>query len=269
MIGVPPTFLIIDYLLNIFSYSNTSFWMSTLHGFLNLLVPFSVMAGSFGLAWSLRRVRYLFIHENGIRLLQRRKETKILYSQLKQFSFKKTRMYNGDLFHGVSFEMELKANSSDSIQWQSHRSTIRPSGDSTNYDLLNHHLSRIVATSIEERIERGQKVTWGRSAFIHKTGIEINKNTGMFSSETIFVPWLDIKGIQFLDGQLLLAIGQHQPWNAVLRCDEANVLPGYLVIKRLLNKLSASAAIDFQSDSEISTAIADEHTYPETSNTVG
>jgi len=216
----------------------------------------------------LTRERSLRFHENGVSLLQAGKETKIPYSQLEQFAFKKTKLYlsGGKQCFSTRFDLEFNSDSTHSIKW-SHTScpySLNHADHGRNfpdYDWLNHHLSRIVADNIAEQIKKGHKIPWGPSAFISKAGLEIEKKTGMLSSELIFVPWSDLTDLQFRDGQLSFEIGKpqsSQSWNATINSDETNVLPGYLAVKQLLKSQASSPAIRYQSEVDISSAIAGE-----------
>ena len=213
--------------------------------------------------------RCLRFHENGVSLLQSGKETKIPYSRLKQFDFKKTELYlsKNEQCYNINFDLEFKSNSAHSIKWN--RTISGPktphfcsgSFDSTDYDWLNHHLSQIVADNIAAQIEMGHKIPWGKSSFIQKTGLEIQKKTGLLSAKMTFVPWSNLIDLQFRDGQLSLELGKPQSaqsWNATIQCDEANVLPGYLAIKTILESQAATPSIRYQSEAEISSAIANE-----------
>ena len=221
------------------------------------------LLGFFFTCWlCFTRERCLRFHENGVSLLQAGKETQIAYAQLTHCSFKKTKLHisDGNKHYSTTFELELKSNSTNSITWAhtADRYLTNRSLDKTDYDWLNHHLSRIAADNIAEHIEMGHKVSWGKSAFIQNAGLEIKKETGLLSSEMTFVPWSDIKDIQFRDGQLSLEVGKPQSaqsWNATIQCDQENVLPGYLVIKKRLKSQAESPVIADQSEVEISTAL--------------
>ena len=128
------------------------------------------------------------------------------------------------MLYSTTYELELQSNSTNSITWAhtANRYLYNDSHDKTDYDWLNHHLSRIAADNIAERIEMGHQISWGKSAFIHDAGLEIKKETGLLSSEMTFVPWSDIRAIEFRDGMLSLEIGKPQSvqsWNATIRCD--------------------------------------------------
>ena len=263
--GVVLTGVFLNFVATLFS--SPSLWSSALYSLVVIVGFVSILCCVYSVAGRLGGERCLFIHENGIRLLQSGKETIILNSQLHQFRFKKTRLhYEDGPCYGIKFDLEFKSNSTHSIKWSGHNSTVYNTrsydcDDSTDYDWLSHHLSPIVANNIAKNLEMGHKIPWGNSAFIQKAGLEIKKKTGVFFSEMNFVPWSDLKDIQFRDGRLTLVIGKpqsSQSWSAIMNCDEANILPGYLVVKKLIKSGSARAEISYQSEVEVSSAIAGE-----------
>ena len=258
--------------------SEPSFLIIALQNIAIIFVFLCIVVGTVMVTIHLGGERWLFIHENGIRLLKRGKETKIPYSQLQHFRFKKTRVYKesyqGEFFLGTTFKLEIRSNAGRSIKWLGFNSSGKgykvgfDSGsvtDSIDYDWLIHHLSPTVASSMTARVEMGEKVLWGRAAFIKRTGLEIKKKASLFSSEMIFVPWSDLVDLQFSDGQLSLAVGKpslSESWTAKINCDEVNVLPGYLMIQRLLKSRTADAEMSHQSRDDISIAVASEHIVP-------
>lgn len=249
--------------------SDPPLWMEATLCLLTVLVFVCLLGGTIVMTSRFGGERVLYIHEYGIRFLKPGKETKIPYSQLRQFSFKKTKMYQemyqGKNLYGINFELEFKSSSAHRIIWRGHNSITRRESywygisDAIDYDWVNHHLSRIVASSIATRMEMGEEIPWGNSAFIKKDGLEIKKITGLLASRMIFVPWLDLKDLQFHDGKLSISVSKPQPWHISMNCDEVNILPGYLLIKTLLKSQTSNTSLGHQSESEISSAIASEY----------
>ena len=202
----------------------------------------------------------LRVHENGIGFEHDGVPTEIQYCQLDEYRCKKTVIFNGADHVGSAYEMELTSREQGyprTIRWTSGgRFNMDDSQqEKTDFDALHFEISRRVADNMSAILKENHRVSWGESTVICKNGIEIKMKTGIFSAENKFIPWPEIRGMEFEDGKLSLSF---ESGNGSLKidCSESNLLSGFLLVHRLMKTNQEDRMLSRQTDEKIAFAMA-------------
>ncbi len=177
-----------------------------------------------------------YLHERGLRVVDRKGQTSLRYQDVAEMSFKAIRVFHNGAYVGTSQEIGLKPDDPASKPLVFRHTYKEKSGlvsgyaEGTPLNRLCNVLTGLIAGRMAARLQRGDSVPWTRSMQINNRGVEItDKKRGWEEIE-----WERIARVDVTAGIFRLWVEGEPMQRVQVVVAEPNFFPGYAVVARRL-----------------------------------
>ncbi len=175
--------------------------------------------------------RYLFrCYELGLTRRRGRNEFRLLYDEIKEFTFAATRMFYKGSYIGTRL----------SLIFRSPRGTIRYSAKVQNVDAdlddLRDEIAKRIAIGMLEELRAGRRVSWANDVTFLPEGLQFrrSKMLGLANGPVEVLPYGQIRGVN-LDQGVFSLYSKAEAKPVISRpSSSANFFPGYYAVLTLL-----------------------------------
>lgn len=168
-------------------------------------------------------------HEHGVSRRWLRREQRLRYAEIDQFTYSAVRQYVKGVYSGTSFTLTFASNAAGKLTYSK---TLRNADD--ELDRLRDRVGRILAERMSKQFDAGSTVAWGDALRFFPEGLEYRASGFLRRKAPVMIPFDQIAGIDITDGQFRLwRTGQkgHAVKESVA---QPNFFPGYFFLLRLL-----------------------------------
>ena len=200
-----------------------------------LVVPPGIVAAVY-----LTRVKILRCHTHGVCYITSLKERKLLYKDVRVFTFGATRHYTNGAYTGTAIALTFEPGSEDVGDKIAYSATIQKMDE--ELDNLRDFVSRVIAQHMLKRLKDNRPVTWTDGLRFLPEGLEVQPSGFFGKKDKWLLPYGEIAGTDLQQGVFyLFQTGRNKSVYEV-PVSAANFFPGFLLLNALLTPVDPPPA---------------------------